>query len=156
MKKNIVWWPAVVNKEHTDKYGGYEYFQYSRNTWEYWCERNNCLFVPFTESVERDLNKYRVNWQKILFVFDELEVGVISEPLPQFDSASSQEFFVLYYVPEREDLREVSDGNFLALRTEAVKRWVQGQRDLNDVSTSFDSNQYAWLAKKLKLTTTLQ
>ncbi len=90
------------------------------------------------------------------FVFDELEVGVISEPLPQFDSASSQEFFVLYYVPEREDLREVSDGNFLALRTEAVKRWVQGQRDLNDVSTSFDSNQYAWLAKKLKLTTTLQ
>jgi parvulin-like peptidyl-prolyl isomerase len=90
------------------------------------------------------------------FVFDELEVGVISEPLPQFDSASSQEFFVLYYVPEREDLREVSDGNFLALRTEAVKRWVQAQRDLNDVSTSFDSNQYAWLAKKLRLTTTLQ
>lgn len=90
------------------------------------------------------------------FVFDELEVGVISEPLPQFDSASSQEFFVLYYVPEREDLREVSDGNFLALRTEAVNDWVQAQRDLNDVSTSFDSNQYAWLAKKLRLTTTLQ
>ena len=26
MKKNVVWWPAVVNTEHTDKYGGYEYF----------------------------------------------------------------------------------------------------------------------------------
>ena len=90
------------------------------------------------------------------FVFDELEVGVISEPLSQFDSASSQEFYVLYYIPEREDLREVSDGNFLALRNEAVSEWVQAQRDLNDVSTSFDSNQYAWLAKQLRLTTTLQ
>ena len=36
MKKNIVWWPAIVNKDHTDKYGGYDYFQYSRKTWEYW------------------------------------------------------------------------------------------------------------------------
>jgi parvulin-like peptidyl-prolyl isomerase len=90
------------------------------------------------------------------FVFDELETGVISEPLPQFDSASSQEFFVLYYVPEREDLREVSDNNFVSLRNEAVNDWVQAQRDLNEVFTSFDSNQYAWLAKKLRLTTILQ
>ena len=42
MKKNIVWWPAIVNEEHKDKYGGYDYFQYSKNTWEYWCERNDC------------------------------------------------------------------------------------------------------------------
>lgn len=90
------------------------------------------------------------------FVFDELETGVISEPLSQFDSATSQEFFVLYYVPEREDLREVSDGNFIALRAEAVSDWVQAQRELNEVFTSFDSNQYAWLAKQLRMTTTLQ
>ena len=90
------------------------------------------------------------------FVFDELVVGELSEPIPQFDSASSQEFFVLYYVPEREDLREVSEDNFVALRTKAVADWVKAQREINDVSTSFDSNQYAWLAKKLRLTTTLR
>ena len=47
MKKNVIWWPAVVNESHIDKYGGYNYFQYSKKTWEYWCERNGCLFVPF-------------------------------------------------------------------------------------------------------------
>ena len=45
MKKNVVWWPAIVNEEHKDKYGGYENFEYSRKTWEYWCKRNDCLFV---------------------------------------------------------------------------------------------------------------
>ena len=39
MKKNVVWWPAIVNEEHKDKYGGYEYFEYSRKTWEYWCKK---------------------------------------------------------------------------------------------------------------------
>ena len=73
MKKNVVWWPAIVNESHVDKYGGYNYFQYSKNTWEYWCKRNDCLFVPFTEPVEEDLVKYRVNCQKALFVFDELD-----------------------------------------------------------------------------------
>ena len=98
MKKNIVWWPAVVNKDHTDKYGGYEYFQYSRNTWEYWCERNNCLFVPFTESVEKDLNRYRVNWQKILFVFDELEKRNIEYII------INPEFFIDQYVISKQEI----------------------------------------------------
>ena len=61
MKKNIVWWPAVVNKDHTDKYGGYDYFQYSRKTWEYWCKKHDVLFVPFEEPVEKDLFRFRVN-----------------------------------------------------------------------------------------------
>ena len=90
------------------------------------------------------------------FLFDELKTGEVSDPIPQFDSASSQEFFVLYYIPEREESREVSEDNFTSLRTQAVLDWVSAQRDINDVSTSFDSNQYAWLAKKLQLTTNLQ
>ena len=88
MKKNVVWWPAVVNTEHTDKYGGYEYFQYSRKTWEYWCERNDCLFVPFTEPVEEDLFRYRINWQKAIFLFDELEKrGIEYDQIALVDSS---------------------------------------------------------------------
>ncbi len=26
MKKNVVWWPAIINEEHRDKYGNYKYF----------------------------------------------------------------------------------------------------------------------------------
>mgnify|MGYP003113932891 CR=1 FL=1 len=73
MKKNVVWWIGVNNKNLSDKYGDFEYFQYSRKTWEYWCKKNDVLFVPFEEPVEKDLFKYRVNWQKAIFCFDELE-----------------------------------------------------------------------------------
>ena len=73
MKKNVVWWPAIVHKENAHKYGNYDYFEYTRKSWEYWCERNDVLFVPFTEPVEDDLYRFRPNWQKIIFVFDELD-----------------------------------------------------------------------------------
>ena len=73
MKKNVIWWPAVKNKDHSDKYGNFDYFEYSRKTWEFWCKKNDVLFVPFEEPVEEDLFKFRVNWQKAIFVFDELE-----------------------------------------------------------------------------------
>ena len=80
------------------------------------------------------------------FIFDELVVGEISEPISQFNSESNQEFYVLYHVSEREESREVSEANFENLRSVAVTKWVTAQRELND----------AWLAKKLQLTTNLQ
>ncbi len=73
MNKNVIWWPAIKNPGHVQKYGGYDYFEYSRKTWEYWCEKNDVLFVPFTEPVESDFSKINPNWQKCLYVFDELE-----------------------------------------------------------------------------------
>ena len=73
MKKNVIWWPAVKNKDHNDKYGNFDYFKYSRKTWEFWCKKNDVLFVPFEKPVEQDLHEYRINWQKAIFVFDELE-----------------------------------------------------------------------------------
>ena len=97
MKKNVVWWPAIVNESHVDKYGGYNYFQYSKNTWEYWCKRNDCLFVPFTEPIEEDLVKYRVNWQKALFVFDELEI-VLETIRKQYYLLSMENHLSLYQI----------------------------------------------------------
>lgn len=90
------------------------------------------------------------------FIFDDLPVGEISDPFPQSDFNTNQNFFVLYYVPEREELREVSPDNFASLRAQAVEKWVIEQREINDVTTSFNSTQYAWLADKLRLTTTLR
>ena len=39
MKKNVVWWTAIVNDELKNKYGDYNYFDISRITWEYWCKK---------------------------------------------------------------------------------------------------------------------
>jgi len=128
MKKNVVWWPAVVNKNHTQKYGGYDYFQYSKNTWEYWCERNGSLFVPFTEPVEKDLNRYRINWQKILFVFDELDKRNIDyDQICLVDSS----FMIRWDTP---NFFEMTDRKFTACRDMDNMRWIydsiQGYKDI--------------------------
>ena len=50
MKKNVIWWPAVKIKDHNDKYGNFDYFEYSRKTWEFWCEKNDVeLFLNLKE-----------------------------------------------------------------------------------------------------------
>ena len=90
------------------------------------------------------------------YIFDELPVSELSEGVSDFDLDTGQEFFILYYVPEREESRTVSDDNFASLRAKVVSDWVIEQRRVQDVVTDFDSTQYAWLAKKLRLTTSVQ
>tara|TARA_R100000008_G_scaffold69879_1_gene47307 strand:- start:282 stop:1646 length:1365 start_codon:yes stop_codon:yes gene_type:complete len=139
MKKNVVWWPAVVNEEHKDKYGGYEYFEYSRKTWEYWCERNDVLFVPFTEPVEKDLFKYRVNWQKAIFLFDELErMGIEYDQIALVDSS----FMIKWDAPNFFDM---TDRRFTAWRDMDNMRWIyesiQGYKDIFD-GFELDQSKY--------------
>ena len=89
MKKNVIWWPALKNPNHLDKYGGFEYFEYSRKSWEYWCEKNDCIFVPFTNPIENDFIEYRPQWQKCLFVFDELDrLGIEFDQVALIDSSA--------------------------------------------------------------------
>jgi hypothetical protein len=73
MSKNVVWWIGIKNPSLSEKYGGFDYFEYSRKSWEYWCKKNDVLFVPFEKPVKEDLHRYRVNWQKAMYVFDELD-----------------------------------------------------------------------------------
>ena len=73
MKKNVVYWIGVKNPDLAEKYGNFDYFEYSKATWKYWCEQNDCIFVEFDQPVESDMHRFRVNWQKAIFVFDELE-----------------------------------------------------------------------------------
>ena len=73
MKKNVIWWPALENLEHSDKYGGFDYFEYSRKSWEYWCDKNDVLFQSFRVPIHTDFIQYRPQWQKCLYVFDEID-----------------------------------------------------------------------------------
>lgn len=130
MKKNVVWWPAVVNDTHMSKYGGYDYFEYSKKTWEYWCERNDCLFVPFTKPVEEDLFRYRINWQKAIFLFDELErQGIEYDQIALVDSS----FMIRHDAP---NFFEMTDRRLTAWRDMDNMRWIyesiQGYKDIFD------------------------
>ena len=37
MKKNVVWWVGVKNDLYSEKYGGWEWIDISKKTWQYWC-----------------------------------------------------------------------------------------------------------------------
>lgn len=118
MKKNIIWWTGIVNSDHNDKYGGFEYFEYSKNTWKYWCEKNNCEFVEFTKPVEEDLFKFRVNWQKALFCFDELDKrGIEYDQICLVDSSC----MIKWDAP---NFFELTDRKFVAWRDLDNMRWT--------------------------------
>jgi len=139
MKKNVIWWPAVKNKDHSDKYGNFDYFDYSRKTWEFWCKKNDVLFVPFEEPVEQDLHEYRINWQKAIFVFDELERrGIDYDQIALVDST----VMVKWDCP---NFFELTDRKFTVTRDIDNMSWTRdsiiGYKDFFD-GFELDSTKY--------------
>jgi len=141
MKKNVVWWPAIVHKENAHKYGNYDYFEYTRKSWEYWCERNDVLFVPFTEPVEDDLFRFRPNWQKIIFVFDELDRrGIDYDQIFLADSSC----MIKWDAP---NIFELTDRKFVGWNDKDNMRWIydsiQGYKQFFD---GFELDQYSYIS----------
>mgnify|MGYP001329419346 CR=1 FL=1 len=116
--KNVIWWPALVNPNHIDKYGGFDYYEYSRKSWEYWCEKNDVLFVPFENPVEKDFTRFRPQWQKCLYVFDELErLEIDYDQIALIDSSA----IVRWDCP---NFFELTNHEFTAWRDDDNLRWV--------------------------------
>ena len=73
MSKNVIFMPAVINKNLNDKYGGYEWMDISMTTWKYWCKKHDIIFYEYNTPSESDLMKHRITWQRWFDVFDVLE-----------------------------------------------------------------------------------
>jgi len=130
MKKNVVFMACVVNKDRVKKYGNFDYFHYSIKTWEYWCKKNNCEFVLFDEPFMEDVEKYRINWQKEVFVFDVLEKRKIDyDQILILDSTC----MIKWDAP---NFFELTDHKFTVTRDSDNLRWiynsVQGYKDFFD------------------------
>jgi len=128
--KNVIWWIGVKNPDHAEKYGNFEYFEYSKKSWQFWCKRNNCEFVEFSQPVEPDMKEYRINWQKILFVFDELDRrGIDYNQICLVDSSS----IIKWNTP---NFFELSDNKFCGVRDADNLNWIyqsiQGYKELFD------------------------
>lgn len=63
---NVVFWVGVKSTDTntSDKHGNFEYFEYSKNTWKYWCDRNNVLFYEYTQPSLSDTGTHKVTWQR--------------------------------------------------------------------------------------------
>ena len=74
-KKNVLFWVAIKseNPHLDDKHGGFKYFEYSRNTWEWWCKKNDVIFFAYETPGEVDTNMHKATWQRWFDVFNQLE-----------------------------------------------------------------------------------
>lgn len=130
MKKNVIWWVGVKNDKFADKYGNFDYFEYSKKTWQHFCKRFDCYFIEFNEPIEPDIVDYRVNWQKAIFVFDELERrGVEYDQICLVDSSCM-------YKWDAPNFFELTEHKFTAWRDMDNLKWIYesilGYKDLFD------------------------
>lgn len=77
MKQNVIFWCAVNNKDHSDKYDSFKWFEYSKISWQYWCKKNNVIFYEYTKPGLDDLMAHRVTWQRWFDVYDQVEAAGI-------------------------------------------------------------------------------
>lgn len=77
-------------------------------------------------------------------IFD-LKVGKLSDPGKQEDGT-----FVLFYVKEKADAREVPQNQLQYLRGQALQEWIDEQRQEQQVDTTFSSADYDWVVKQLR------
>ena len=65
-KTNIVFWIGAKSTDPltSNKHGNFEYFEYSKKTWKYWCEKNDVLFIEYNKPSLSDHNKHKITWQR--------------------------------------------------------------------------------------------
>ena len=139
MMKNVVWWIGVKNDKYAEKYGGWEWVDISKKTWEYWCKKNDVLFVPFEKPIEEDLTRFRINWQKAIFVFDEMERrGIDYDQICQIDCTH----MIKWDAP---NFFELTDHKLTAVRDTDNLNWtynsIIGYKDFFD-GFEFDKQKY--------------
>ena len=85
-------------------------------------------------------------------VITSVEVGKLSDPIPNRDQR--QQAFV-FMVSEVDDLRELAPAHHEELKTRALERWVNEQRREHDVYAVFNSDIYAWMIQQLGISTAI-
>ena len=81
-----------------------------------------------------------------------IEVGKLSDPIPNRDQR--QQAFV-FMVSEVDELRELAPVHHEELKTRALERWVNEQRREHDVYAVFNSDIYAWMIQQLGISTAI-
>ena len=121
------------------------------------------LFEELVQSYDKDPETIRkggeVGWvPRGIFedidelIFDTLEVGELSEPLPELNIQATQEIKLqLFMIADKDPSREVSPSHLNTLKLSSLDEWLSKERAENDVQNNFDSDQYEWIVKQLSL-----
>jgi 2-polyprenyl-3-methyl-5-hydroxy-6-metoxy-1,4-benzoquinol methylase len=140
MSKNVIFWVGVKNQQYSEKYGGWEWMDISRKTWEYWCKKHDVIFFPMEKPIEEDLTRFRINWQKSIFCFDLLEdAGIDYDQIFLVDATCMAKW-------DMPNIFELTDHKFTAWREKDNLRWVydsiQGYKEF----FSYDFNKHDYFS----------
>lgn len=75
--KNVVFWVGVKSQDPLlqKKHGGFKYLDISKESWEYWCKKNDVIFYEYNNPLMKD---HKATWTRWMDVFDFLEKDGIS------------------------------------------------------------------------------
>jgi len=71
--KNVLFWCGVKGSDAVKekyRYDDFSWMDYSKKSWEYWCKKNDVIFVHYDVTTYDDQLKYKINWQRWLDIFD--------------------------------------------------------------------------------------
>ena len=138
--KNVVFWIGVKNDHYSKKYGGWEWMDISRNTWEYWCKKNDVIFFPMEKPIKDDLVNYRINWQKSIYCFDLLdEAGIDYDQIFLVDATCMAKW-------DMPNVFELTDHKFTAWREKDNLRWVYDSIKGYEDCFCYDLNKYDYFS----------
>lgn len=98
------------------KYGGYEWMDISKASWEYWCNKNNVTLYIYDSPTFDDIRSYRVPWQRWCDIFERLS-DMDYDKIWMVDSAS----IIKWNTPNIFDL---VDDRFTAFRDIDNLNWI--------------------------------
>jgi hypothetical protein len=72
--KNIVVIPMIIPKDkNLDKFGGWGWMGYSKQAWQYWCDKHGYELVIYDTPSIKDTSKFRITVQRWFDIFDFLD-----------------------------------------------------------------------------------
>lgn len=87
---DVVFWVAVKSEdtEISKKHGNFDYFEYSKYTWEYWCKKNGVHFYEYAQT-DYDTNVHKITWTRWFDVFSKLdETGINYKKVAVIDAST--------------------------------------------------------------------
>lgn len=116
MSKNLVFLTSVKKEMLSRKYGGYEWMDISKASWEYWCDKNNITLYIYDTPTFDDIGSYRVPWQRWCDIFEKLS-NMDYDKIWMVDSAS----IIKWNSP---NIFELVDDRFTAFRDMDNLNWI--------------------------------
>jgi hypothetical protein len=119
--KNVLFWCGVKGNEEVKnkfKYDDYSWMEYSKITWEYWCRKNNVIFLHYDKTSLEDQMKYKINWQRWIDI-----VPFVHEKVGDFDQilAIDASFMIKWDAP---NFFNNSDNKWCGLIGNENLKWV--------------------------------